>query len=241
MGLVEDHGKFVRRRFIDGLEAGPHALPAGNGVEREVRGDHPPEDEENDLDDIRPRDGRKATVQRIGDGEQCQAQDTINHRNPHDGLQRQGAEVQHRSEVDEDVERNPENRENGFELGGVAFLDKLRNGVQALLDENGEEVLSDNQQSQRCHPFVRGDGQSQAEARAGHPDELFSGDVRGDQRSADGPPRERFTREEIIFRALLLAVLAAGNVKPHAEDQRRVNNENDVVSEGKLSRHVSKG
>ena len=239
MPLVEDHGKLVRRRVVDRAEAGPHAASPGHGIEREVGRDEAAEDQEDHLDDVGPGHGREPAVQRIGRREGRQAEHPVDHRNAHDRLQRERAEVQHGGEVDEDVERNPEDRQNRLELSGIALLDELGNRVQSLLDEDGKEVFADENQGQRRHPLVRGDGQANLESGAGHADELFGRNVGRDEGGPHRPPGERLAGEEVILGVFLVALLVAGHPEADPEDEDGIADEDGVVERRERAGHES--
>ena len=239
MPLVQDHREFVGRRRVNRLEAGPHAAPAGHRVQCEVGRDQAAKDEENHLDHIRPGDRRKPAVQRVGRREGREAEHPVEHRNAHDGLQGQRAQVQHGGEVDEDVEGDPEDRQDGLELGRVPLLDELGNGVQPLLDEDGQEVLADDDEGQRRHPLVGRDGQADLETGARHADELFGGNVGRDEGGAHRPPGQGFAGEEIVFGVLGVALLVAGDPESDPEDEDGIADEDGVIERRKRAGHES--
>ena len=237
MPLVQDHGKLVRCRLVDRAEAGPHAASPRHSVEREIGRDEATEDQEDHLDDVGPGHGRQPAVQRIGRREGRQTEHSVDHRNAHDGLQRERAEVQHGGEVDEDVERDPEDRQDRLELRGVPLLDELGNRVEPLLDEDGQEVFADEDQGQRRHPLIRGDGQADFESGAGHADELLGGYVGRDEGGAHRPPGERFAGEEIVLGVFLVALFFAGHPETDPEDEDGIADEDGVVERRERAGH----
>ncbi len=81
----------------------------------------------------------------------------------------------------------------------------------------------------RRDPFVTRDRDPHIKAFAGHADELLGGDVRRDQRGADGPPGERPFGKEEVGGGSFGALLALVNPNPVRGDQNEVGEEDDVV------------
>ena len=240
MPLFKDHDKALWGDLHHGLHPSPHARSPRHRIQSQVGRDQAAHDQKDHLDHVRPRHGTEPAVQAVRCGKQGEPHDAIHHGHTHDGFQGQRPEIEDRGQVDKHVQRDPKDRQNRFQLGAVALLDKLRDGVQALLNEDGQEVLAHHQQGQGRHPFVRGDGQAQREATARHPDELFCTDVGGNQAGADRPPWKAFAGKEIVLGTFLLAVFGARDPKSHAQNQQGISNENRVVEGRKRRVHEGK-
>jgi hypothetical protein len=108
----------------------------------------------------------------------------------------------------------------------VAVLEELGHGVDADLEELGQQPEGDDDQRDGGHPLVAGDGEADGgERAAGHADEVLGGDVGGDQREADEPPGQLAAREEVVFLVLLLA----RDVERDADDGGEEGDEGDDV------------
>ena len=109
------------------------------------------------------------------------------------------------------------------------MLEELRHRVDAVAEEDRQEIFADDQQGQRRHPFVGGDGEADRIARARHADDLLGRDIGRDQRGADRPPGQILRRQEIIRRVLGLAAFLARNPLGEAEDEDRVGDHHNHV------------
>ena len=89
----------------------------------------------------------------------------------HDELEWREAEIEAKKREDEEIEELFHRKK--YEIMLEALFNELRDGVDALLDEDRHEELRDEQQRDGRHPLVGGDAQADDEARAGHADELL--------------------------------------------------------------------
>ena len=236
MSLVQNHVELVARGIHHMGEAGQNAAIGCERVEGDEGGEESAHDKQHDLDHIRPGHRGQAAVQRIGGGQDAEEEDARHEvgaiADAHDGVDRLRAEVEHRGQVHEDEQRDPEHGQNGFQGAVETLLDELRDGVQALLDEDRKQELGHEDEREGRHPFVRSDGQADGEARTRHADELLGRDVRGDERGADSPPGQCLTGEEIVVGVGLMTFFGAGDPQSQSDDGQDVKGENDDVDHG---------
>ena len=148
-----------------------------------------------------------------------------------DRIHRERAQPQDRGEIHEHVQREPEHGHDVAHGRAVTLLEELRHRVDAVLEEHRQDPLADDDQRERRHPFIGRDRHAHHVAGAGHADDLLGGDVRGDQRRADGPPGQRARGEEIILRALLvIAFLARHPLRQHEDEDRVDRDDRDIQS-----------
>ena len=238
LARAQDHVEAVRQVLHQLDEARQHAAagPVGRavGVERQHGREQSAADEHDHLHHVGPGDGLQAAVDRVDGREDGQPGDPPEQRHAHDALQRESAEVEDRRQVDEHVDQEPEHGQERPHAAVVALLQELRHRKDAFFEVDREEEVGDHQERHRRHPLVAGDGQAQAEARAGHSDKLLGRDVRRDQRGADGPPRERLAGQEVVLGVLDVALLLARDPEADADDEGCVGGENDVVDRGEV-------
>ena len=110
-----------------------------------------------------------------------------------------GAQVQDRGQVHDHVQRQPENGHDHGHRAVVALVQELRHREDFILQVHRDEERGHDDERDGSHPLVGRDGQADFEARAGHAHELLGRDVAGNQRGADGPPRERALGQEVVF------------------------------------------
>ena len=223
----------VADRAEDVLQSGPCAAVGHDrrrrvgSLEREIDGDQPSADQEDDLDDVRPDDGLQPSVDRIEAREQKQSHDAPHHRDTEHLFHGQGSEPCHGGQIDEEVEEQEEDGEGDADAVAVTFVKQLRHGIDPLLDHDRQQVFRHENQRGGRDPFVGGDTYSYPESRSRHADKLLGRDIGGDQRCADGPPRKRPPRQEIVRRALFLA--EARDVQPYYDDDERINAEDQII------------
>ena len=229
----EYHVEFVACHVCHVGDAVDDTAFGGDVVEGDDGGDDAADDEEGNLEHVRPCDSRQASVEGVGGGEERQRDD-----GGHDhgavagadyGVDGFTAEVEHGGQVDEDEEGNPKYRQDGLEVGGKAPFDKFGDGVDALFDEDGQEEFAHDNQGKGCHKFVGGDCQSAGKTGTGHADELFRRDVGSDERRTDCPPRERLAGEEVVLRGFGLSFLGAGYPPADADERHGVDAEDDKI------------
>jgi len=91
----------------------------------------------------------------------------------------------------------------------VTVFKKTGDRVDPGLQKIGQEGERHEDERDRRHPLVAGDGDAQVgRGLAGHADKLFRRDVRRDQRDADQPPGQSAPRQKIIGGAALFTVRA---------------------------------
>ena len=110
-------------------------------------------------------------------------------------------------------------------------LEELGHRVDAAAQERRQEHERHDHEGDRGHPLVARDGDAEPVGRlAAHPDELLGGDVGGDQREPDEPPREPAPRQEVVARAVLaVRGLAAALVEAHPDHRGDERHEDDDV------------
>jgi hypothetical protein len=126
-------------------------------------------------------DGLKTAIYRVGSGEDTDGDQGGLVFDAGDSVNRGGAKPQDRSQIHKDVDAEPEHGHHVAHRWAVTFLQELGHGVDAVLEEDRQEVLADNDQCQGGHPLVRSYTQADDVAGPGHADDLFGGDVRRDQ------------------------------------------------------------
>jgi hypothetical protein len=102
----------------------------------------------------------------------------------------------------------------------------------AVFEEYGQKVFAHDDQSQRRHPFVGRDPQADHVPGTGHSDDLFRGNIRGDERGADGPPRQRPPGEKIILRILAMRALFARYPLGQGKDRHGIDRDDGNVEGG---------
>ena len=209
-----------------------HAGAAADLVERHIRDDDAAEHQQRHLHDVGERDRLQAAVQRVEQREQRRAP-MIAIWMSRPAMAFTASAPSHRIEVrfTKMYSAEPEHRHHVAHRRAVTLLEELRHRVDAVLEEHRQEPLADDDQRERRHPFVGGDRHAHHVAGAGHADDLLGGDVRGDQRGADGPPGQRATGEEIVLRVLLVfAFLARHPLRQHENADRVDRQDGDVQS-----------
>ena len=209
-------------------------------VQSEPRGHEAADDEAGDLDDVRVADDLHA-AQRDDRGEDGEEQHAGQHADAGDAADRERAQVQDRGQVDDDVQAEPEQRHRRRDGLAVALFEELGHRVDVVLQIDRHEEHGDDDEGGGGHQFVHGDGHADAEARAAHADELLGGDVRSDQRRADGPPGERAFGQEVVVRGgRVRALLAAVDPQAVAGDDDEVDEEDNGVQAGnQIHKYVS--
>src|SRR5690606_35535645 len=131
------------------------------------------------------------------------------------GNRRYGERAQEKdgSEVDHDVQQQPENSHDGTHRTVVPLVEELRHGVNLILEVYRYEIRGYNNQCSSGKPLGGRDGQSQLESVAAHADDLLGRNIGGYQRCTDGPPGERTLCQKIILRIKLCRLLAVINPK----------------------------
>ena len=74
------------------------------------------------------------------------------------------AEIKNGSKVDKNIYQYPEHRHNGADRVVVPRCQKLRHGIDFILQVDGNEKDGHNDQRGCSHPFIRGDCKSQGKA-----------------------------------------------------------------------------
>ena len=205
----------VTRHVGEMLDALHYGAVRTDDLQRHHGGDKAAQHEQNDLQDIRPSHRRETTGDGIERGNHPQPNDGGHDERTvtcaDDGVNRLGAEEEHGGEVHEDEQTKPKHRENGFEIPGVTLLYELRDGVNSLFHKHRHEKLGHDDEGERGHELVGSHCKATREARPRHPDELLRRDVRGYQRRAYRPPRQRLARKKVVLGGLILVLLPMGN------------------------------
>ena len=192
MSLVQNHMELIAGHIHHVCETDQNTARGRERVEGDEGGEESADDQEHDLHHIRPSYRRQTAIEGIGGSEHAQEEDPRHEQgavaDADDGIDGLRAQVEHRSQVHEDEQRDPEHGQDGFQGAVKSLLDELRDGVQALLDEDRKQEFGHKDERECRHPFVRRDGQPDGEARPRHADKLLRGDVRGDERCSDRPP-----------------------------------------------------
>ncbi len=204
------------------LETTGDAGVAAHRVERQRGHQQATEDQQRNLHDIGQRHRLEAAIQLVEQREHADQHQRQHLVHAGDLGHRDRAQPQDRGQVDENVQAQPEHRHQRTDPVAVPLLQELRHRVDAVAQEDRQEVLAHDQQGKRSHPFVGGDGQADRVAGAGHADDLFGRNVGGNQRRADRPPRQRAPGQEIVFGTLAVPGLLTRDPLRQHEDAGQV-------------------
>ncbi len=210
-------------------EAAEEAIGAADLRQGQAGDDQATHHQQGHLDDIRQGHGLEAAGDLVEQSERTQARQHPEGIEAGHGGHRRTAQPQDRGQVDENVEDEPEHRHQVFDAGPEALLQEARHGGDAVPEEHRQEPFADDDQGDRRHPLIGSDGQADLVARSRHADDLFGGNVGGDQRGADGPPRQAVIGQEVALGRDFLGGLAAANHLGQHEDGDGVEQEDPHV------------
>ncbi len=233
------------------LDAVEQSLPFAEHLEAQV-GDHrSAEEQRGALDQVRPDNRFQTPVDRIGAGDDPDDPDA-DYRGPElggfrrqtelpgeevrdaeNGIQRDGAGIEHRGHRHHHVSHHEKARHNRPAGGVVAVFQELGDGVDLRLQKARQQEPAHQHKRHRRHPLIAGDGHAHpTEGAARHAHEVLCGDVRGDQADADQPPGQGTSRQEVVF---AISPLPGGEKRNH-DHQRQKTEERDQVKPGKRHR-----
>ena len=131
------------------------------------------------------------TAQRDDDGKNAQTNDNrMELIGPHEVRQGEGTEEQNRCQVNEDVEKQPENGHNQTDGFVVTLAQKLRHREDAVLEVDRNKPDRHNNEGNGSQPFINRNGHTHRKPTSRHTDELLGRNVGSNQRGADGPPSQ---------------------------------------------------
>ena len=140
---VEDHVEVVVRHLVraaaEAVQCAERADIARNVGQGDEQDHQSAEHQHRHLHHVGQRDGLEAAVQRIGAGERRQHDEALLLRQAGHRGERGGAQPEDRGQVDEDVERQPEDRHHELDVRPVPALEELRHGVDFVLQEHRQE------------------------------------------------------------------------------------------------------
>src|SRR5690606_22485513 len=146
---VQNHVELVgnvRQHNGEALEGSGAAGVLGDFIQGQVRHQQTTDNQQHHLDNIGQGHGLKAAVNGVGNRESRQEHHPVNQVQAGDGVDGQSAQPENGSQVDEGVQGQPEDGHDGAHPVVVTLLQKLGHGGDALLEEDGQEVLAHNQQ-----------------------------------------------------------------------------------------------
>ena len=199
---------------------GEKLLQSSHLVEADDGDDGAADEQRRTLQQVRPDHGFEAAVNGVRPGQNANRPDAYVKIDTENGLQADGAGVQHRSQRHADVGHEHVHRHEGARRCTVPVFEELGHGVNAQLQINRQQIQTDHYQGYGGDPFVAGDGQTRrSEAGAGHADEMLRGNIGRDERKTDQPPGEVAAGQEVVFGCVFLAGCVQRN-RYHRGDER---------------------
>ena len=239
--LGENHVEVVGRSGNQGVEAGQcapaeaelgaHQTQSDIGRDQAAHHQHHHLHHVGVAHHLHPANGNEQRKQRQQDD------DDVKRVAPHQITEGQRPKVENRSQVDQHVEKEPEDAHNQAQRGVVALLQKLRHRKNLLLQEYRHEEHGHDDEHNGRHPFIGCHRHAHLKAGARHANKLLGRDVGGNHAGPDGPPRQGAFGQKVVFGALLGLFLAPVDVVAVSRNADQVNQENQDVERGEVIAH----